>query len=421
MSRRRRWQNVKGRGSRVTEPRERLVVAMASAGARLVAPFLARPASGRPSEILVLRLDRIGDVLMSLPAIHALRDALPEAKIRLAVGAWSRDVAKDAPVDEVLVWSAPWVGRKDEGALSSAALFQMARSKRALQPDLAIDLQGDPRAMWLMAATGARARVGYANTGSAALLSHVVDLDENVSFVEQNYRAIEAALGRAVPRKPFRWLDRERRSRGASFLAAQLAQAGLERKGPAIGIHPGAGRGIKEWPIERFIELGRRLVKEKGATLVISGSGSEASKGGAIQAALPGAALDLTGRLDLGPLAEVMSACDAFVSGDTSAMHFACALGLPSVAIFGPSDPGRYFSGGSQGFGAGQNHIVLAPGLWCSPCNLIRRPPEECDSAPVPECLGQITVDAVFAATVEVLSRTRGQPDGQGVGLSRTS
>ena len=403
MSRRRRWQNVKGRESRVTNPRERLMVSVAGAGARLIAPFLARPVAAPPLEILLLRLDRIGDVLMTLPAIRALRDAVPAAKIRLAVGEWSREIAKDAPVDEVLVWSAPWVGRKDEGAQSVGSLFEMARARRARRPDLAIDLQGDSRAMWLMAATGARARVGYANTGSAGLLTAVADLDESVSFVEQNYCAIETALGRAVPRKPFAWLGQERRTRGAAQLAALLGEAGLDRKGPLIGIHPGAGRRIKEWPVERFIDLGRRLVSEKSATLVVTGSAGEAAKAEAIRAALRGAVLDLSGRLNLASLAEVMSACDAFISSDTSAMHFACALGLPSVAIFGPSDAQRYFSGGDQGFGSGRKHVALAPTLWCSPCNLIRRPPEECDAAPVPECLGQITVDAVFSATVDVL------------------
>lgn len=380
------------------------MVAAASVGARMIAPFLARPADRPPAEILLLRLDRIGDVLMSLPAIHALREALPASKIRLAVGEWSREIALDAPVDEVLVWSAPWVGRKDEGAASLTALFQAARSRRATRPDLAIDLQGDSRAIWLMAASGARARVGYANTGSAGLLTTVVDLNEDVSFVEQNYLAIEAALGRLVPRKPFRWLDEARRARGSEFLAARLAEAGLRPQGPLIGIHPGAGRHIKEWPIERFVDLGRRLVQEKRAVLIVTGSAGEADKARTIAEAVPGAALDLSGQLKLGAFAEVMSALDAFVSCDTSAMHFACALGLPSVAIFAPSDPGRYFSGGDRGFGSGKKHVALAPTLWCSPCNLIRRPPEECDAAPTPECLAQITTDAVFHATAGLLS-----------------
>ncbi len=403
MSRRKRWQNIRGVKSRVSSPKERLLVSVASAAARLMTPFLVRPGRDQPQEILVLRLDRIGDVLMSFPALVALREALPEARIRLAVGEWSREIAEDAPVDEVLVWSTPWVGRFDEGASSLTGLFRTARSRLSRRPDLAIDLQGDLRAIWLMTATGARARVGYANTGSASLLSAVVELDENVSFVEQNYRAMETALGRELPRKPFRWLDQKRRSTGREFLTTSLEAAGLRSQGPVIGLHPGAGRRIKEWPLDRFVELGRRLIKGKDATLVLTGSASERSRAAVIRAALPSRVLDLSGQLNLGALAETMSACDAFVSGDTSAMHFACALGLPSVAIFGPSDPGRYFSGGDLGFGSG-THIALSPSLWCSPCNLIRRPPEECDSASAPDCLLAISPERVFEATVKVLS-----------------
>jgi len=409
MSRRRRWQNVKGRESRVAEPRERLVVATASVAARLVSPFLPAAATetAPPKEVLVLRLDRIGDVLMSLPAIHALREMLPDAKISLAVGEWSREIAADAPVDEVLVWSAPWAGRPHEGASTATALFAEARARRIRPPDLAIDLQGDLRAIWLMSATAARARVGYANTGSAALLTAVIDLDENVNFVEQNYRAIETALGRSVPRKPFRWLDRDRRARGREGLREALAVAGLSASGPVVGLHPGAGRKIKEWPLERFIDLGRRLIHEKGATPVLTGSAEEKARTAKIAEALGTKVLDLTGKLQLGDFAETMSAFDAFVSGDTSAMHFACALGVPSVAIFGPSDPGRYFSGGELGFGSAAKHIPLAPKIWCSPCNLIRRPPEECDRAETPDCLLEVTAAAVFDATRDVLSTTR--------------
>ena len=409
MSRRKRWQNVKGRESRVAEPRERLVVTTASVAAHLVSPFLPAAATetAPPKEVLVLRLDRIGDVLMSLPAIHALREALPDAKIRLCVGEWSREIAADAPVDEVLVWSAPWAGRSHEGASTATALFAEARARRARAPDLAIDLQGDLRALWLMSATGARARVGYANTGSAALLTAVVDLDEDVNFVEQNYRAIETALGRSVARKPFRWLGHDRRARGREGLREALAAQGPAAAGPVVGLHPGAGRKIKEWPLERFIELGRRLIHEKGATLVLTGSAEEKARTAKIADALGTKVLDLTGKLQLGDFAETMSAFDAFVSGDTSAMHFACALGVPSVAIFGPSDPGRYFSGGELGFGSAAKHIPLAPKIWCSPCNLIRRPPEECDRAETPDCLLEVTTAAVFDATLDVLSATR--------------
>jgi ADP-heptose:LPS heptosyltransferase len=103
-------------------------------------------------------------------------------------------------------------------------------------------------------------------------------------------------------------------------------------------------------------------------------------------------------------MAEVSHETKASQALITSAMHFACAIGVPSVSIFGPSDPGRYFSGGKLGFGDEEKHIALSPRLWCSPCNLIRRPPEECDSATAPECLTQTTIQDVFDATVAVLA-----------------
>ena len=404
MSRRRRWQNVKGLATRVTDAREKLLVGAASAAAMVVAPFLRSVTKVPPRDILVLRLDRIGDVLMSLPALHALRETFPEARIRLAAGRWSLDVARDAPVDEVIEWSAPWVGRASEGAVSMNDLLARARRFGTSPPDVAIDLQGDVRAIWLMALTGARRRVGYANTGSRALLTDVVALDEDVSFVEQNYRAIDAAVGHRVVRAPFRWLDEERRRRGKARLAQILASGSAVSSGPVVGIHPGAGRAIKEWPIDRFATVAKHLHADVGARFVVTGSASEKPRTAALATAIGPSAVDQGGAFDLPALAEIIAAFDVFLSGDTSAMHFACALGTPSVAIFGPSDPGRYFSGGVHGFDSGGRHVALAPlDLWCAPCNLIRRPPQECAAAPLPDCLAGIDADRVTRAMLELL------------------
>jgi hypothetical protein len=112
MPRRRRWTPVRGTRSRVYDPGERLLLGALDLPGRVVAGALRR-AGMRPEppplepaavrEVLVLRLDRIGDVIMSLPALADLRAALPHARIRLAVGRWSADLVRTAPVDEVLV------------------------------------------------------------------------------------------------------------------------------------------------------------------------------------------------------------------------------------------------------------------------------------------------------------------------------
>ena len=203
MPKRQRWRPVKGTGSRVYDPVERTLLAAADLPLRLVSAVRNRKAPPlepeRVREILVLRLDRIGDLVMSLPALSDLRAAFPQARIRLAVGAWSEPIARRAPVDEVLVWSAPWVGRASEGAESLRTLWARARALRATPLDLALDLQGDVRASLLLWLSGARLRVGYANTGGGSLLTHVVPLDETVSFVEQNRRAVAAVAGARAP------------------------------------------------------------------------------------------------------------------------------------------------------------------------------------------------------------------------------
>jgi ADP-heptose:LPS heptosyltransferase len=408
MPKRRRWTPVSGTASRIADPLERIAVGGADVFGRAAAALVGRPAAvdlpaAEVREILVLRLDRIGDLLMSLPALAELRSAFPRARIRLAVGAWSAPVARRAPVDEVLVWSAPWVGRREEGADPIAALFRRARALRRDSLDLALDLQGDVRASLLLALTGARVRVGYANTGGDWLLTRVVPLDETVSWVEQNRRAVAVAAGRAgdppgaLPRVPLVTAEERAAARRT------LAQAGLAG-GPLVGLHPSGGRAVKQWPAHRWLEVARRLQAEAGAHVVLTGSGADRELTRRIAGDLSGPVADFAGRLDLLETLAVIASLDLFLSPDTGPMHMAAAVGTPSVSVFGPSDPVRYFSGGTGA--PGTRHVVVRPDLWCAPCNLIRRPPGECLGPEGPECLRAVSVEVVHGAALRVLRET---------------
>ncbi|HEV8255117.1 MAG TPA: glycosyltransferase family 9 protein [Vicinamibacteria bacterium] len=396
MPRRRRWTAVKGTATRVSDPLERVLIAGFDLAGRLV-PSRRSTTNDAPREVLVLRLDRIGDVLMSLPALADLRAALPEARIRLAVGAWSAEVAARAPVDEVLVWSAPWVRRKAEGGDSLPALARKARALRARPPDLAIDLQGDLRASVLMALTGARERVGYANTGGAWLLTRIVELDESVSWVEQNRAAVALASGRAGEGRPPPLVSETERAEARRL----LAEAGALAR-PLIGIHASGGRPIKQWPLERWAAVGARLQEDFGASVVLTGSEADRPLSERLRRALRHA-VDLAGRLSMRQTMAVIAELDLFLSPDTGPMHLACAVGTPSVSVFGPSDPARYFSGGHDP----ARHVAVRRELWCAPCNLIRRPPEECAEGEAPECLRLVTVEEVHAHAARLL-RERG-------------
>jgi ADP-heptose:LPS heptosyltransferase len=419
MPRRQRWTPVRGTGTRVYDRADRFVLGAVDLGGRLA--FHAGRALGRgrgagappPAairEVLVLRLDRMGDVLMSLPALHALRAALPQARIRLAVGRWSEPVARSAPVDEVLVWSAPWAARRGEDRDGLRELGRRARALRADRIDLALDLQGDLRAAGLMALTAARRRVGYANTGGAYLLTDVVALDETVSWVEQNRAAVRAALAAvgetvAAPARslasaaptpsPLTAADRE----GAQRLFAEL---GIASRRPLIGVHPSGGRAVKQWDPALWGAVAARLEGDFGATVLVTGTAADRPLAEAVARPLRVRPIDLTGRLDARETMAVIAALDLFLSPDTGTMHMACAVGTPSVTVFGPSDPVRYFSG------QGPRHVVVRADLWCAPCNLIRKPPSECAGPEPPECLRLVSVDSVHAPAARLLREVGG-------------
>jgi ADP-heptose:LPS heptosyltransferase len=397
MPRRRRWTPVKGTALRVRDPIERLLAAAIDAPGRLRPPARAGAIDkATVRDVLVLRLDRIGDVLMALPALADLRRALPSARIRLAVGRWSEEVAGMAPVDEVIPWSAPWAGRRGEGAIGRLALARKARALAAHPPDVAIDLQGDVRAAFLMRLTSARIRVGYANTGGGRWLTHVVTLDETVSWVEQNRRAVEVVSG---PRREGTTTAHVAADPG--WARALLEREGLAGRRPLVGIHPSGGRTIKQWPVERWRDVARRLQEGFGATVVVTGGPSDTALARALGEGLPRPVIDLAGRLSAAETMAVIGALDVFLSPDTGPMHMACAMGTPSVAVFGPSAAERYFSADLSP--KPERHVVVRRELWCAPCNLIRRPPEECVADVTPECLRIVTVDDVYTAAAGLL------------------
>jgi ADP-heptose:LPS heptosyltransferase len=252
------------------------------------------------------------------------------------------------------------------------------------------------RASLLLWLTGARIRAGYANTGGRWLLTHVIPLDETVSWIEQNRRAVESVLGPAIDRVTVDPLAPEDRDFARRFRDA----LGPSRR-PLVGLHPSGGRRVKEWDLQRWALVAERLQRTFGATIVVTGSAADKPLAKALADALPVPPVDTTGRLGVRETMAVIEALDLFLSSDTGPMHMACAVDTPSVSVFGPTDPVRYFSGGNDA--AGSRHVVVRADLWCSPCNLVRKPPAACAGRTMPECLDLVTVDAVHSEAARLL------------------
>jgi lipopolysaccharide heptosyltransferase II len=381
----------------LSDPRDRRLVAVADA---LLAPagvarLRARGPAVRPRRILLLRLERIGDLLMVRGALAAVRALAPDAEIDLVTGSWNAPIARMIPgVSRLESLDAAWLAREGTG-LGLMALMRRALGWRARRYDLAINFEPDIRSHLLLALSGARRRAGFVGGGGGALLTRALDYDPRAHTAANAVRLVEHAFGAPAPRAeppPLRLPDAARRE-AAALLGALAARAA----GPLVGVHPCGGRPIKQWDADRFGDVAARLARERHATIVLTGADADRPIADAVRAALPPGAplVDLVGRADLERLAAVLARLDLLVTGDTGPMHLASAVGTPVVAIFGPSDPARYAPLGSPA-------RIVRIDLACSPCNRIRRPPERCVGH-TPDCLRGVEAAAVFDAAAALL------------------
>lgn len=395
----------------IADNRERLMVAAADVLLRVVCAV--RPRRTRPSReairrILVLRLERIGDLMMSLPALHLLRQLAPHAQIDLVTGSWNEPLARlIAGIDRVDTLDARWLSR-GAGGLGFTALVRRARGWRQHRYDVAINLEGDIRSNLLLAVSGAAWTAGFNMAGGGPALDRAVDFDPAGHTAQNGVRLVASALGEemtlggartgsareaasALPRAALR-LPADARERAESLLGA-----GASPSSTAIGIQVGAGRLVKQWPAERFAEIAERLASALNATIVLTGAPEDRPISDALRANLPQATrvIDLVGTQDLVTLAAVLERLAVLVTPDTGPMHLAAAVGTPVVALFGPATPERWGP-------LSQHCRIVRVDLPCSPCNRVRRPPSRCVGH-TPDCMAAIEADSVYRAVTSLL------------------
>ncbi len=379
----------------IQDPFERRLVSAADAALRIAASFRRPGTLGAIRRVLLLRLERIGDLVMALPAIRDVRALAPDAQIDLVVGSWNATLAGTIPsVDRVETLDAAWLAREGQG-LDTRRLLREARGWRSRQYDLAINFEPDIRSNLILAAAGAARTAGWRSGGGGPLLDLALDYDTAAHTATNARRLVAEAFGSTPPESARPLLAVP--DAAAAAAAARLKATGA---GPLVGVHVSGGRAIKQWEPARFAEVARRLVDSHGVTIVATGAPGDRTLVDDLRHALaPRPVIDVSGGGDLVDAAAALARLDLLITGDTGPMHLASAVGTPVVAIFGPSDPVRYATMGPM-------DRVVRIDLPCSPCNRIRRPPARCTGR-TPDCLAGIAADHVYAAAVAVLNASR--------------
>jgi heptosyltransferase II len=306
--------------------------------------------------ILVRGTNWIGDAVMNTPALGAIRQSFPNARITILVTPLVAQLFTPHDwVDEVMVYDRQ--GRHK----GLAGRLRIAGELRARRFDLAILLQNAIDAALITWLAGIPRRMGTRTDGRGFLLTHGFDqktLDARLHHVDYYLEMLKNFGIPTLDKRQHLCLTEGEREAARERLDA----AGIAPGDFVIGINPGAAYGsAKRWYPDRFAAAGKELAQKWQAKLLIFGGPGEVAIAGDIEGALQGHCLNVAGTLNVRELMALIERCNFFISNDSGPMHIAAAFGVPLVAVFGSTDHRTTypFSG---------NSVVVRQEVDCAPC-----------------------------------------------------
>jgi ADP-heptose:LPS heptosyltransferase len=353
-----------------------------------------------PRRILVYRCGALGDTIVALPAMRAVREAFPDAELVLMT---ANDGAGILWTDQVLRefhWFAHVVTYRARELASVRGLLAVLGRVRRLRPELVVYLGSDhnsgirtvrDRLFFLLAGASRFVAASSAKVGFFGRLRR-----ERRTYPYEVDRLLDPLRTAGIATGPARF-DLPRRAFDVERVGGLLASCGIGGTRPLVAMCPGSKQGAKRWPLERYAALGARLIAEGGADVAIIGGAEEARAAETVAHDWPaGRFVVLAGRLSVLESAEALRRAALYVGNDTGAMHLAAAVDTPCVAIFAAREPGRSWHP------YGDAHVVLRRDeVPCANCYL-----SECTVEKL-RCLTAIDVDAVWEACRAALAVRR--------------
>jgi 3-deoxy-D-manno-octulosonic-acid transferase/heptosyltransferase-1 len=347
------------------------------------------------NNILIIRLSSLGDVLMSIPAVRAIRDKFPAAHISwLVEGSVGEFLACQDFIDEVIRFprgDAIKGLKKGNISRTQKALGSFLRHLRGREYDLVVDFHGIAKSAFFAMIARGKKKIGFGNM-FAKEKSHffyhkrVNGSDKRIHKVERNMLlANYLGYNNSAPEVALNVPDN-----AASYVDTFLREIGTPPSLFAVNPFSSKGTDFKRWPMERYAELIARIKHElQGHTVILWGPG-EQEEARRLQEMSPDSAY-LACPTNVSQLFALLKKIDIYIGGDTGVMHLAAAAPTPVVAIFGPTDVKI-----NAPYGSG--HAVIREDMPCSPCKK-----KNCRQR---QCLTHITVDEVFEAVSVLYKRS---------------
>jgi len=291
----------------------------------------------RFANILIIKPSALGDVVHALPVLTALRNRFADAKITWMIRREFAPLLDCVPgLDERLLFERKQLGRWYTGQ-GLTAMRSLIEQLRTANYDLILDLQGLLRTALLGWLSGCPTRVGMANAreGAPLFYTHRVKPPAGSLHMVDRYRTLLEAIGIETfdPRNPLR-----PPAKAAEYASVMLNEAGLTPGRFAVLI-AGSAHPSKCWPTERFAAVAEKLAKQYGLKIAAVGTAGEKKIVSTIQQACAVPIADFCGRTSIPQLAALLTQAGLVVSNDTGPGHIAAAIGVPTVLIFGPTNP----------------------------------------------------------------------------------
>ena len=326
--------------------------------------------------ILLIKPSSLGDIVHAMPTCAAIRRAYPKARLTwLVKHQWAGLVERIDGVDRV--WP---VKSTLKGWLSQVSLL------RAERFDLVVDLQGLFRSAAIGSLSGSPLLVGFANgrEGSPWFYSKRVPVPQSEMHAVDRYLLVAKAVGAVETGAPeFRFRIPQTDHEEVDRL---LSQSGITPGMSWVAMNVSARWPTKRWPAASFAETADRLRQEGCGAVVMIGGPDERAEVAAVSGMMKTPPIDLAGATAVGLLPALLSRASMLITNDSGPMHVAAAVGIPVVALFGPTSAAR-----TGPYGAG--HDVLTAKIPCSPCFS-----RTCHNALPLECLQTVSPELVLQA-----------------------
>ena len=335
--------------------------------------------------ILIVKLSAIGDVIHTLPSLAALRRLYPDAHITWVIEEDSSDIIEGHPcLDRVIISRRKkWLRslkRLHDVRKTIDEMASFVATLRDRKYDLVVDFHGLMKSSLVVLLSGGRRKLGYDSMQelSGLFLGEKIHEDMNKHAVDR-YLDLPRHLGANVEKPEFAiHIGEENRNRVDNL----LKESGISMEDSFVSVNPVAFWDTKLWENDKFARLCDRITEELEMKIVFTG-GHNRKTVEHIQSLMNSPSVDLAGRTTLRDLAYLYKLSDIIITTDSGPMHVSAAVGTPTVALFGPTDPAR-----TGPYGKG--HTVIRKNLPCSPCFL-----KKCETK---KCMKEISVEDVFQA-----------------------